>query len=188
MVRFSLASVLAASALLLSSVGHVAADLQITSPSSSIWWVAQSQNLISWTCHDTTIGNFTVLVSNTDPKIAVAPQAIISIQQNFDCSIIVTQDQANQAAGTGWLILLANPFNSTDVYATSEPFEIKPLGSLYPSQVTPSDASVASSGTGTSTGTSSTSKPTSGALSVHGAGLGMGFIGGAFAAAMGVWA
>ncbi|KAF8198489.1 hypothetical protein BJ912DRAFT_951559 [Pholiota molesta] len=186
MVRFSFANVLAASALLLSSLGSVAADLQVTSPSSSIWWVAKSQNLISWTCQNTTIGNFTVLISNTDPTISVSPLAIIAIQQNFDCSIIITQDQANQPAGNGWLVLLANPLNSSDVYATSQPFEIKPLGSLYPSQVTPSGASVAASGTGATAAPSTTAK--SSALSLHTAGLGAGFVASVVAAAIGVWA
>lgn len=96
--------------------------------------VAKSQNLISWTCQNTTIGNFTVLfvatflalscwqpiklyfrISNTDPTISVSPLAIIAIQQTFDCSIIITQDQANQPAGNGWLVLLANPLNISDV-------------------------------------------------------------------------
>ena len=54
-------------------------------------------------------------ITNTSPSIAVAPLAIIAIQSNFDCSILITQDEANQPAGTGWQVLLANPFNSTDV-------------------------------------------------------------------------
>lgn len=40
---------------------------------------------------------------------------IIAILNNFDCSKEITQDQANQAAGTGYTILLANTLNSTDV-------------------------------------------------------------------------
>ncbi|KJA17417.1 hypothetical protein HYPSUDRAFT_46499 [Hypholoma sublateritium FD-334 SS-4] len=176
MVRLSLNKVFAASALVLASVGSVAADLQVTSPSSSIWWVAQSQNLLEWSCQDTTIGNFTVLVTNTSPTIAVAPIAIIAIQNNFDCSILITQDQANQPAGSGWQILLANPLNNTDVYATSEAFEIKPLGSLYPSQVTSSAVGTASSTASGSAAPASSSTTTSSAMSIRGAGLGMGML------------
>jgi hypothetical protein len=40
---------------------------------------------------------------------------VIAIQQNYDCSITISQDQANQAVGTGWTVLLANPLNNTDV-------------------------------------------------------------------------
>ena len=41
--------------------------------------------------------------------------AIIAIQDNFDCSILVAQNVGNLAAGTGYQVLLANPFNETDV-------------------------------------------------------------------------
>jgi len=54
-------------------------------------------------------------VNNADPKILVAPIAVIAIQKNYDCSITITQDQANQPVGTGWTVLLANPLNNTDV-------------------------------------------------------------------------
>jgi len=139
----------------------VAADLKVIRPASDIWWVAKSLNEIAWTCHDTTIENFTVLINNKDPKILTAPIAVIAIQQNFQCSITITQDQANQPVGTGWTVVLANPLNNTDVYARSEEFEIKPLGSLYPSQV----SSSAGAPGGSSTGSASASQSTSGATS-----------------------
>ncbi|KJA17416.1 hypothetical protein HYPSUDRAFT_46498 [Hypholoma sublateritium FD-334 SS-4] len=115
MVQFSFSNVLAASVALLASVGSVVADLEVTTPSAANWWVAQSQNLLAWTCHNTTIGNFTVLVSNTSPTVLEAPMAIISIQNNFDCSILVDQSVGNLAVGSGYQVLLANPFNETDV-------------------------------------------------------------------------
>jgi len=116
----------------------VAAQLTITSPSSSIWWVAKSLNQINWTCNTSPYQNFTVLIDNSNPSILTAAIAVIAIQQNYDCSITITQDQANQPVGTGWTVVFANPLNNTDVYATSEEFEIKALGSAYPSQSTPS--------------------------------------------------
>jgi hypothetical protein len=162
----------------------VKADLEVTSPSSSIWWVAKSQNVLAWSCQDTTITNFTVLVSNTSPTIAVAPLAIIAIQDNFDCSVVITQDEADQPAGTGWTILLADPFNETNVYATSQPFEIKPLGSLYPSQTTPSANASSNTASSTGTGSAAASKPTSAAISMKG--LGWGIVTAAVAGAVGV--
>jgi len=53
---------------------------------------------------------------------------VIAIQKNYDCSITITQDQANQPVGTGWTVLLANPLNNTDVRPIS-PY----LPSLLPS-------------------------------------------------------
>ena len=44
-----------------------------------------------------------------------APLAIIAQENNFDCSKTITQDQANQPAGTGYTILLADPLNNTNV-------------------------------------------------------------------------
>jgi len=165
----------------LSSV--VKADpLEVTSPSSSIWWVAKSQNVLAWTCQNTTYPQFTVLVNNTDPTILTSPLAIIAQQDNFDCSIIITQDQANQPAGTGWTILLANPLNISDVYATSQPFEIKPLGSLYPSQSTPSANASSPSQTSSSNSASTTPKSAAAPNKV----LGWGVVVGAVAGAVGM--
>jgi hypothetical protein len=146
-----------------------ATSLQITQPSSSIWWVAKSQNVLAWNCQSGTdsVTNFTVLISNVNPSILAAPLAIIAIQQNFDCSIIITQDEASQPAATGYTILFANPLNNTDVYATSEQFEIKPLGSLYPSQVSSSASAPGGTGTGTGTSSPSASPTKSGALDAH---------------------
>jgi len=177
-----LAAILPSVALLLASFTGVAADLKVTRHSSSIWWVAKSNNEIAWTCKDTSITDFTVLVNNADPKLLAAPIAVIAIQQNYDCSITISQDQANQAVGTGWTVLLANPLNNTDVYATSEPFEIKALGSAYPSQSTPTASNSSASGSGSA----ATSKPTSAALGM-GASFG-GVFAGALAAAAAVWA
>jgi len=144
------------------------ASLQITQPSASIWWVAKSINVMAWTCPSLTsagvpITNFTVLINNTNPSVFLGPLAFIAQQAASDCSITVSPTQVNQPAGTGYTLLLADPFNNTDVYATSDQFEIKPLGSLYPSQVS-SSASVAG-GTGTSSPSASPTK--SGALDAH---------------------
>jgi len=117
--------------------GVALADLQITNPASNLWWVAKSQNVLTWSCKDSSFSSFTVLIGNKDQNVLTAPIAIIGIQNNFDCSKIITQDVASQPAGVGYTILLANPVNISQVYATSQEFEIKPLGSAYPATTTP---------------------------------------------------
>jgi len=186
MVQISCNKILAVSALVFASIGSVVADLEVTTPSAANWWVAQSQNLLAWTCQNTTIGNFTVLVSNTTPTILDAPLAIIAMQDNFDCSIIVGQSVGNLPAGSGYQVLLANPLNITDVYASSQQFEIKPIGSAYPTQVTSSAVGTAS-GTG---GGASVATPTkaSRAVSVRDAGGAVALLAAAIAAAVGVLA
>lgn len=119
-------------------------------------WVAQSANTLAWTCNTSPYNNFTVLLANSNPSILVQPIAIIAIQESYDCSKTITQQQSAQPAATGYTVLLANPLNSTDVYATSETFEIKALGSSYPA------TSSASSPSGTSSSSSPSSTGSSG--------------------------
>ena len=44
-----------------------------------------------------------------------APLVIIAQENNSDCVATITPDQANQPAGTGYMILLADPLNNTNV-------------------------------------------------------------------------
>jgi hypothetical protein len=74
--------------------------------------------------------------------------AIISIENNYDCSKTITEQQVTQPAATGYTIQFANILNGTDIYAESEPFEIKALGSSYPA--TSSAAATGTSATGSS--------------------------------------
>ncbi|KAG5643041.1 hypothetical protein DXG03_001653 [Asterophora parasitica] len=132
--------------------GAAVAEFQILSPGADVWWVAKSLNTLSWTCNDpSALATFTVLVANKDPKILTDPLAIIGVQNNFDCSKTITQDQLSAPAGTGYTIQFASTLNRTDVFATSQEFEIKPLGSSYPTS-TPGlpAASPSTSGSGAS--------------------------------------
>ncbi|KAG1726406.1 hypothetical protein EDB19DRAFT_2028408 [Suillus lakei] len=105
----------------------VSAQLTITSPGTNDWWVASSLNTISWTCDTSPYLNFTILLANSNPAVLAAPLAFIAVQENFDCSESITQQQSAQPAGTGYTIQFASTLNSTDIYAQSEPFEIKAL-------------------------------------------------------------
>ncbi|OBZ78457.1 hypothetical protein A0H81_02479 [Grifola frondosa] len=142
----------AVTATLAAFVGNAVAQLSIITPGGpDLWWVASSINTLSWTCQTSPYQTFTVLIANSNPTIQSAPQAIIAIENNFDCSKTITQDQSNQVAATGYTIQLANPLNNTDIYAESQPFEIKAVGSAYP----------ASSATPTATGTNTASSNSS---------------------------
>ncbi|KAK0210388.1 hypothetical protein DFS33DRAFT_1483488 [Desarmillaria ectypa] len=113
--------------------GAVFADLKVTSPSADIWWVAKSTNVIAWTCNDSPASEFTILITNPDTSVLTSALAIVAIEPNYDCSKVLTQQQVSMPAATGYVLQLANPLNSSQVYAASEPFEIKPLGAAYPS-------------------------------------------------------
>ncbi|KAI8986734.1 hypothetical protein BD414DRAFT_486884 [Trametes punicea] len=147
----------ALSATLAALVGNTVAQLQVTSPGGpNSWWVAESDNVVSWTCSTSPYTNFTILIANSNPAILVAPFAFIAQQPNYDCSELITKDQVNQPPATGYTIQLADPFNNTNVYAESQPFEIKNLGSPYPSSsATPSSATA--SGSASASGSSPSS-------------------------------
>ncbi|KAF5349257.1 hypothetical protein D9756_009433 [Leucocoprinus leucothites] len=153
-----------------SLAGFAAADLRITSPSAGSWWVAKSANTLSWTCHDSPFANFTISMSNSNPSLLPGTQAIIPIEQNFDCSKTVTDQQSDYQPGTGYRILLSNPLNSTEVYAQSDEFEIKPLGSSFPPTSTAGGATA--TGSGSAAGSSGTSNG-NGAASMKTVGLGV---------------
>ncbi|TRM55948.1 hypothetical protein BD626DRAFT_521228 [Schizophyllum amplum] len=121
-------------------------DFRVIVPGGDdLWWVAQSTNNIIWTCEDSPYSNFSVYLSNTDVNILSGPIGIIAVQENYDCSKMITQQQAAQPAGKGYKVLLTDTLNSTHVYAESEEFEIKALGATYP------DASATPTGQATDT-------------------------------------
>ncbi|KAF9220811.1 hypothetical protein BS17DRAFT_636556, partial [Gyrodon lividus] len=144
--------ILAAAAL----AGAASAQLNITNPNPNSWWVAGSANTLAWTCNTSPYTTFTVLLTNSNPSILNAPLAIIAIQQNYDCSETITQQQSSQPAATGYTVQFANPLNNTEVYAETEPFEIKALGSAYPATSSPAAAASATSSGGTAAAPSST--------------------------------
>ncbi|KAF8721431.1 hypothetical protein AX14_010373 [Amanita brunnescens Koide BX004] len=160
-------------------VGTVAGqNLQIIQPNANWWWVAKSQNTMSWDCTNPPAQQYTVLITNSNPAVLSGPLAFIAELSNSDCSELLTQDQINQAPATGYQLLFADILNSSHVYGTSEPFEIKALGSAYPTSSAPAAGSATATGTGSSSSATSTSKSHSGASNVKASmGLGLAAVG-----------
>jgi hypothetical protein len=178
-------------------VSSAAATFEILSPGGSgLWWVAQSENTIVWSCHTdvpaSTNNAFQLLLNNTSPTILPAAEAIVALVNNADCSHTITTQQANLTPGTGYTLIFADPINVNKIYAVSPPFEVKALGATYPaSSATPQESSSASqtgasktsSGTGASSSSTSTPKkngafasfkvPAAGVLAAVGAAIGM---------------
>ncbi|OCB87772.1 hypothetical protein A7U60_g5095 [Sanghuangporus baumii] len=159
---------LARTAFLLAALAaSVSAQLTILSPGGSdLWWavlmddfechvVANSENNIVWTCDTSPVQNFTILVANSDQSVLVSPLAVVAVQQNFDCSRTLTTQQVNFTTGTGYSVILADPINSTNVYAQSEEFEIKPVGSTYPDPSSTPTGTASASATGSGSATAS---------------------------------
>lgn len=105
--------------------------------------VAKSENTLEWTCNTSPYGNFTVLyvrlttllllskttdyclfllssIANSGGNVLGAgPEPIVAIQPNYDCSLTITASQDIFPAATGYTVLLANPFNDTDVSSSN---------------------------------------------------------------------
>ncbi|THU96212.1 hypothetical protein K435DRAFT_828941 [Dendrothele bispora CBS 962.96] len=128
----------AATALTLAALAAVAsADFGIQSPGGDdLWWALRAS------------------INNPDKTLLTDRLAIIAQQNNFDCSKLITQDQVTQAPGKGYTIQLADILNNTHIYAESQPFEIKALGSAYPAttvSASPSQTGGSAGGSGTAT-------------------------------------
>lgn len=141
--------------------------LSVLSPGGdNLWWVTKSDNTLVWSCHTTTLQNFTVLIANSNTGVVgAAPEPIIAIQPNYDCSLSLTDTQVVFTPSTGYTVLLADPFNSTHVYASSAPFEIKAFGSSYPDTAAtptqPAGTAAQSSSGSSATGSGSAGTPSS---------------------------
>ncbi|KAF8322673.1 hypothetical protein DL93DRAFT_2162796 [Clavulina sp. PMI_390] len=155
----------AAVALFTALSASTASALSITNPSASSWWVANSVNLLSWSCHDSdATGQYTVIIFGPGSLEAGLP--IIAQMNNYDCSETIPAN-GNFPAGNNYTIALANPLNRTDILA-STPFTIEAQGSAYPTSASPTaSATISATNTGTSSGapTTSTTSTKSGAES-----------------------
>ncbi|EJT99940.1 hypothetical protein DACRYDRAFT_23478 [Dacryopinax primogenitus] len=160
----------------------VFAQLTITSPSSSIWWISKEAGNLAWTCNTapSTETTWTVMITNPNTQLLTDELAIIAEQPNYDCSVLYTP---TLNAGTGYQIIFVNPINTTEIWASSDVFEIKPQGSAY--AVTSLSAS--GSGTGTPTAGGAAPSGSSGATTSSAEDVRVGFAGFALAALGGIW-
>jgi len=126
-------------------------------------------------------------VANPNPDLLVSVDPIVAVENNFDCSMTLSVDQANFTVGSNYTVQLANILNLTDVYAESQPFDIKPFGSAYPpASATPADPGATSTGgaTSSSSSTGSASSPTKSSAAVSALSLNSVGAFGAFLAAL----
>ncbi|EKM76943.1 hypothetical protein AGABI1DRAFT_130950 [Agaricus bisporus var. burnettii JB137-S8] len=164
---------LSALALALSAASLAAAQstFKITNPSADHWWVAESSNVLTWDCKNNPHTTFGVFIANADQTLFAGDLAIIPQQPNADCSKEITHNQVNQPPGSGYIIKFANAVNSSEVFAQSDQFEIRPLGSAFPTTSSPAGNSPSNTADNTAAGASSTDTP-NGAASLKTLGIG----------------
>ncbi|WWC94236.1 hypothetical protein V866_001076 [Kwoniella sp. B9012] len=137
------------------SLGVISAQLTVTEPRADHWWVAQSLNTLAW--EGSSPDQFSVFLSNSDTNVLTSILALTSVTYAYDRSKTINPGGVTPSGG--YTILLTNPLNSSDVYAKSETFEIKAVGSTYPPQDSSSSSgsSAAASGSGTASGSATSS-------------------------------
>ncbi|KAF9788568.1 hypothetical protein BJ322DRAFT_1049699 [Thelephora terrestris] len=144
---------------LASTLVSTVAGLQITAPGGpNLWWVAKSDNNLVWDCTDKTYDSFNVVIANPNTAVLTAPLTILATLPNYVCSKLLPAAMLTVPAATGYTIMLTDILNTTNIYATSQPFEIKPLGSSYPN---PSSTPSPGGSSGSPSSTSGSSKPSS---------------------------
>ncbi|KAF7350307.1 hypothetical protein MVEN_01335000 [Mycena venus] len=126
--------------------------LKILAPGGDgLWWIAAQQNNVVWTCGESTFPQFTILINNSDTSLLTAITPLIAVEQNYNCNQGIASNLITQPVGTGYTIVLADILNSTNIYAVSDPFEIKALSAGYPpTSNTPVDQASATVSKGTS--------------------------------------
>jgi len=147
-----------------------ASALKILQPSGNWWWQTGDQALLSWDCTDHNVAQYTVVVTNPNITLLTGPTPIVAIQDNSQCNINLIP---NLNVGKGYVVHLSDIFNATHFYADSDPFEVKPKGSPYP---TSSSSTVGSDATASGSGSDSTptTSRTGSASTMHVAGSAVG--------------
>ncbi|KAF7349422.1 hypothetical protein MSAN_01732100 [Mycena sanguinolenta] len=97
-----------------------------------LWWLANQPNNIKWTCEQTAFPDFTIWINNSNTTLLTAITPLIAIEQNFNCDLLVSAELVTMPIGTGYTIVLTDPTNGTNVYASSAEFEIKALSAGVP--------------------------------------------------------
>ncbi|KAK6971881.1 hypothetical protein R3P38DRAFT_3140216 [Favolaschia claudopus] len=138
--------------------------------------VTAQPNNIAWSCSSSSFSTFTMWINNSDITLLTAITPLIAIENNFNCVQGLDGNIITMPVGKGYTIVLSNPSNLTDVYAVSDPFEIKALSAGYPPETnTPKDTGSATVSKGSATNvvsqtgapSGSPSQPPNGAVSVR---------------------
>ncbi|KZV82815.1 hypothetical protein EXIGLDRAFT_754731 [Exidia glandulosa HHB12029] len=148
----------------------------IVQPGPDAWWVAGTENLLVWNCHDSAVlPLYTVFALNPDITVLTDKTPLIANLDNTQCSHTITAGEAAPLKpATGYTLQFVDPLNSSHVFGTSQTFEVKAANSPY-STVTKTaapagQATPVGGATGTSSGAAGATQ-TSNAAVANGAGV-----------------
>lgn len=131
-------------------------NITILYPSSQYWLVAETPQQVIWT-YDVAPQQFSIYLNNKNLSIVNIALTSNVVTNGKNASVVITLNPSQYDQGD-YYITFSSIGNISDVYATSENFELKKPGST--SSVYPPPTSASPSSTGS---TSSTPNPKSGA-------------------------
>ncbi|KAG8842409.1 hypothetical protein FRB96_005430 [Tulasnella sp. 330] len=102
--------------------------LTVTGPNSSDYWVFGVTNTITWTYSANDPTPVTVYITNANSSTLNGAFSIAENVPTSQQSIEVTN--VTLKPGSGYVVNFVNPTNNTDVYATSDAFNVEPQGTL----------------------------------------------------------
>ncbi|KAG8968267.1 hypothetical protein FRC03_008133 [Tulasnella sp. 419] len=153
------------------AVPSALAAITITGPSSQAYWVANTSNVISWNYASGDPDPISIVVTNENTTTLNGAFSIAEFVSVSAQTFTVTN--VTLKTGSGYVVNFVNGSNPSQVYASSEGFEVKPGGTApYGSSVVTISGSVstslpASSRTSSSSAAASSSAASNGALSAY---------------------
>ncbi|CAG8637137.1 9956_t:CDS:2 [Gigaspora rosea] len=116
--------------------------INISYPSSQYYWVyGSTPNLVMWTSSPSDPAVFNIYLRNnnlpplaTGSGLALANNVATSLGKT---NVSVSDTYGGQSNGTGFFIYFSHPTNASNIYATSELFQIMPNAAVYTTPSTP---------------------------------------------------
>ncbi|KAI0319463.1 hypothetical protein OF83DRAFT_1109937 [Amylostereum chailletii] len=136
------------------------AEISITGPSSSEYWVQNTSNTITWTFQQGDPNPISIIVTNTQNTTL---NGAFSIQEFVDASNqSFTVTNVTLRPGDNYQVVFVNSTNPSQVYANSSDFSVKPAGTApAPTSSSSSSGTAASSGSPSNPSSSGASSSTS---------------------------
>ncbi|KAI5122086.1 hypothetical protein M0805_006068 [Coniferiporia weirii] len=153
----------AKSVIILLATVSTALAITINTPSSSSFWVQNTSNTISWSFSSSDPNPVDITVTNSNSSFL---NGVFSIARGLDLSNgSFTVTNVTLVTASGYVVNFVNSTNETQVFASSQPFQVEVAGSTpasvsvsaaSSSAISPSGSASGSAGSVNGTSTSST--------------------------------
>ncbi|ETW76437.1 hypothetical protein HETIRDRAFT_411851 [Heterobasidion irregulare TC 32-1] len=135
------------------------AEISITGPSSSAYWVQNTSNTITWSFGAGDPNPVSIIVTNKDNTTL---NGAFSIAESVNVSqASFTTTNVTLRPGSNYQVVFVNSTNLTQVYANSTDFDVKPAGTTPAPTASSGSGSGSASATGTGSSASGSASSTS---------------------------